>query len=276
MTQPVIFAALNDDLLFSTPPKPVLTALEQVTVGGAPFVWVTQRCGAEVMSFNTALGQPLPFIAEGGSVLYLPQQSLVWAPFDRDEAEAVGDYWAISLAGPYVQFRAGLRVLANELHHSLLGYGDITIERLQKMMGLSADAAQRAKARESSEPFLTPKAVTPAALSAAAEDLGFRVVCGERISYLLAEDVTLARAIARLLDCFQPGSAAEMPVTAGLGAWPRDQSLLAVVDRAIAETSADGAAEDDNPALPDGCRPIAATPAAWSQALLALAGIASA
>ena len=263
MTQPIIFAALEDWCWDPEPPG--LPAIRQVAAL-TPLVWVTQRSGAEVIDFNTTVGKPLPFIAEGGSVLYLPQSSESFMPADGDEPEAMGDYWAIALAGPYVQARAGLRVLANELHHSLLGYGDMTIDRLQKFTGLSTAATQRAKARESSEPFLTPKAVTADALTAAAEDLGFSVIYGERVSYLLAEGVSLAGAIAQLLDRCQLDLGASS-ATAGLGRWPTDQSLLTTVNRPMVIVPA---AADPPPAQ---WSTTTATPEAWASALLSLAGL---
>ena len=277
MTQPLLFAALDDGL--QVPQPPALAAIRRVVAAQHPLVWVTQRSGAEIMAFNAAIEQPLPFIAEGGSVLYWPQRSATFiSPTggelpDGTEADPVGDYWCVPLAGPYVQARAGLRVLANELHHSLLGYGDMTIERLQRSAGLSTTAAQQAKARESSEVFLTPKAVTAEALMAAAEDLGFSVVYGEKVSYLLAEGVSLAGAIAQLLSYCHVESASESagdpPKTMGIGRWPRDKALLAAVQQAVALVT-DGARPE---ALPPECRTITATPEAWATALQELAGL---
>ncbi|MEO0540826.1 MAG: hypothetical protein AAFZ80_08160, partial [Cyanobacteria bacterium P01_A01_bin.105] len=220
--QGLIFAALDEILLQPEAAPVVLPAIRQVIAAGIPLVWVTHKTLAEVMDFTAGVGQVMPCIVECGSALYWPAtEGGLGLPIDP---ERVGDYWVMAYGGPYVQARAGLRVLANELHHSLLGYGDMTIDRLQKFTGCSAEATQRAKAREFSETFITPKAVTVEALTDAAEGLGFSIQYGERLSHLLSGGVSVAAAMERVRSLYA-ASDQQVP-SAGLGRWPQDKSLL--------------------------------------------------
>ena len=264
MTSSIAFLAL-DDLLQPEMQAAVLPVIRQVAAHRT-VMWVTQRSGAEVMAYNTAVGCAVPFIAEGGSVLYLPQGSEQFKLLPDDDADLSDGYWVVALAGAYVQARAGLRVLANELHHSLLGYGDMTIDRLQKFTGLSSEAAQRAKARESSEPFITPKAVEKNVLTKAAATLGFSVVYRERVSYLLAEGVSVSAAIAQARSRYPSGDDGQSQAILGIGRWPEDQSWLSAVDTAIAMVPVSEMSGADIP-LTTLSRRFPLTAAGWQEAL---------
>ncbi|NEP17355.1 MAG: haloacid dehalogenase [Leptolyngbya sp. SIO4C1] len=237
MTQLIIFTDL--DSVWLAPETDDLAALKlslaQLKALSIPVILTTNRARAEVEPLRAELALGDPFITEGGSGVFIPTDLALPLP---DWAEPEGDYAVLELGCPYVQARAGLRVVANELQHSLLGFGDLTIERLQKRTGLSASAAQQAKAREFSEPFLTPKAVESEALTAAAEAIGFRVVTGERFSWLMGPEASLRAAVQQVAHLYQ--SAETAVETVGLSATLTE--LLAAVDTPIALPTGSAAA----------------------------------
>ncbi|MEO0869993.1 MAG: HAD hydrolase family protein, partial [Cyanobacteria bacterium J06642_11] len=155
MTQLIIFTDLDGTLLNGetydyAATVPVIQQLKALKI---PVIPVTSKTRAEVATLRRDVGLTEPFITENGSGIFVEVNH---NPFKAPPGELEGDYYVVELGCPYVQARAALRVIANELQHSLLGFGDMTIQRLQKYTGLSAQDAQEAKAREFSEPFITP------------------------------------------------------------------------------------------------------------------------
>ncbi len=171
---------------------------------GVPVIVFTQRDRAELEPIRQQLDWIDPFITESGSGIFTP---VGHNPFTPALGEQDGAYYVQELGCPYVQARAGLRVLANALAHPLKGLGDFTVPQLQKFLGISEQAAHQAKAREFSELFMTPKAVDSAVLVQTAEEIGFGIVLRDadesRFSELIGPEAGLGAAIAPLIAAYQ-------------------------------------------------------------------------
>ncbi len=150
--------------------KPVLSRLQTMGVSVVLFS-VCDR--AQLEPVRKALELTDPFIVESGSAIFTPVE---YSPFRNPLGDRDDDYFVAQLGCPYVQARAGLRVVANMISHPLKGFGDFTIPQLQRLADLSEEAVHRAKDREFSELFMTPKAVEPEVLQQAAEAVGFDVI----------------------------------------------------------------------------------------------------
>jgi len=74
-------------------------------------------------------------------------------------------------------------------------------------LGISEDAAHRAKAREFSEPFMTPKAVAPEVLVQAAEEIGFGIVLQSpeenRFSQLTGAGASVTEAVKQVITAYE-------------------------------------------------------------------------
>ncbi|MEM8807001.1 MAG: HAD hydrolase family protein [Cyanobacteria bacterium P01_G01_bin.38] len=237
MTHLIIFTDLDGTLFRTAPDDATLAMLQKLNALNIPVIPVTRQTRAEVETRRRALGLTTPFITENGSGIFIPRDT----PFQNPPGELDGDYYVIDLGCPYVQTRAGLRVIANTLHYSLLGFGDLTIERLQKRTDLSETAVQQAKACEFSEPFITPKGVNPEALTEAVKAVGFQVILDEPFSYLIGPDASTEDAIAQLVTLYQSTlSTGESFTTVGLGHSSPSLPLLKSVDIPIIIPNADG------------------------------------
>lgn len=239
MTQIILFTDLDGILLNNEADNDITTRplIQKLKALKIPIIPVTSKTRAEVVPLRQDMGLSDPFITENGGGIFIPKD----APFDNPPGELDGDYYVVALGCPYVQARAGLRVIANNLQHSLLGFGDLTIERLQKRTGLTATEAQQTKAREFSEPFITPKAVPAEQLTTAAEEMGFRVVVEDRFSHLLGPNASKATAIKQLVDLYQTLlPAGENITTLGLGNSPTDLEMLHSIDIPIVLPGASG------------------------------------
>ena len=171
---------------------------------GVPVIGFTERDRAELEPIRQQLNWDDPFITESGSSIFTP---VAHNPFSPALGEQDGDYYVLELGCPYVQARAGLRVLANLIGHPLKGFGDFTVPQLQKLLGVSESAAHQAKAREFSELFMTPKAVESAALIEAAEEMGFGIIVRNfeesRFSELMGAEAGLAVAVGQVIAAYQ-------------------------------------------------------------------------
>ncbi len=179
-------------------------AIAQLQSLGIPVIVFTNRNRTEFEPIRQQLGLVAPFITESGSAIFTPADH---NPFTPSLGEREDDYFVLALGCPYVQARAGLRVLANVVAHPLKGFGDFTVPQLQRLAGLSESAAHQAKAREFSEPFMTPKGADPAVLQQAAKEMGFGMIVRSpeenRFSELLGTDVSLARAVQAVIAAYQ-------------------------------------------------------------------------
>ena len=267
MTQLIIFTDLDGTLLNSetydyAATVPIIQQLKSLNI---PVVPVTSKTRAEVSTLRKDVGLTDPFVTENGSGIFV---EINHNPFNQPPGEQEDDYFVVELGCPYVQARAGLRVIANELHHSLLGFGDMTITRLQKYTGLNANDAQEAKAREFSEPFITPKALTSKQIVEAVEAVGFKVVVGDRFSHLIGPEAGKGNAVKHLVSLYKATLPPEETiVTVGLGNSPNDLDMLEHVDHPIVLPGVTG----PHPQLDDRGWKIAPAPApqGWVEAVIA-------
>ncbi|NJN03890.1 MAG: HAD-IIB family hydrolase [Leptolyngbyaceae cyanobacterium SL_1_1] len=241
--------------------------LQQLKTEGIAVIPVTSKTRTEVETLIQQLSLETPFITENGSGVFIP---VGYKGFELpEEAELVGRYWILQLGCPYVMTRAGLKAIAQSIGRPLKGFGDLSIEQIQQLTGLSAQDAKEAKAREFTEPFLTPKNVSPAALEAAANEMGFRVVVGDRFSHLIGSEAGKGAAALQLKALYQ----AALPdggtiTTLGLGNSPNDIDLLENVDIAVVIPGQDG----PHPRLSDRGWQIAPQPGPEGWAIAVRAG----
>ncbi|MEL6902711.1 MAG: haloacid dehalogenase [Cyanobacteria bacterium J06606_4] len=214
MTEKIVLIAFDDMLQDSsevlsleTPAESyaqLQSMLTEVRALDVPVILFTQCDRAQLEPILHPLDWTDPFITENGSGIFTPVDH---NPFAEPLGEREGDYYVQDLGCPYVQARAGLRVLANVIGHPLKGFGDFTVSQLQKSLGVSEGSAHRAKAREFSEPFMTPKAVETASLVQSAEEMGFGIVLNplekSRFSQLVGAQADVHSAVEQIAEAYQ-------------------------------------------------------------------------
>ncbi len=244
MVEQIILTALDDVLLSSSEVvlteisaavdrlEPVLTQLREQDV---PVIVFTDRDRIELEPLLQQLALSDPFITESGSAIFTPANH---NPFTPALGEKDGGYFVKTLGCPYVQARAGLRVIANEISHPLKGFGDFTVPQLERAAKLSESAAHRAKAREFSEPFMTPKAVDSVVLRQAAVDMGFDVILRtaeeSRFSELIGAGAGLAVAAETVTSAYRQQLSQDKPLKiVGISNRADDLDLLAEMSKRL-------------------------------------------
>ncbi|NJL47158.1 MAG: HAD-IIB family hydrolase [Leptolyngbyaceae cyanobacterium SM2_5_2] len=212
-----------------------IPTVQTLTQRQIPVVPVTSKTRQEVEWLRQAMGLTGPFIVENGSAIYGSPLSLT-----LPDSLPQGDYQMQQLGCNYVTARAALKVLAQEIGRPLKGFGDWTVDQVAQLTGLSLEAAQRAKAREFSEPFMTPRNVTVEVLQRTAAEIGFQVVVGDRFSHLVGAEAGKGQAMDHLLRVYQEAWPGEAVTTIGLGNGPSDLPLLERVDYPIVVPGQDG------------------------------------
>ncbi|NMF86102.1 HAD-IIB family hydrolase [Nodosilinea sp. P-1105] len=236
----IVFTDLDGTLLNSETYayEATLPMLAKLAAQGIPVVPVTSKTRAEVAQLRQDVGLTDPFIVENGSAIYIPlEQTSFTLPPKTEDADDIDGYRVLPLGCNYVTARAGLKAIAQSLGRPLKGFGDWSVDQVVQLTGLSTEAAKQAKAREFSEPFMTPKNVAADDLQQAVAAMGFRVVLGDRFSHLLGGGAGKGAAVHRLVNLYQ---AADNPVTIGLGNSPNDLDMLTAVDHGIVLPGANG------------------------------------
>ena len=225
----IIYTDLDGTLLDSEDYnyQPALPLIKQLTQQQIPIVPVTSKTRQEVEPLRQKIGLTTPFIVENGSGIFIDAED---QQFINETHQAFGSYRLIQLGCTYQQARTGLKAIASELQTTLTGFGDLTAQEIVNLTGLSLKDAQRAKAREFSEPFITPKDIAAQTLENAVEKRGFRVVVGDRFSHLLGGKADKGEAVNLLTQLSQPPSVSKKVITIGLGNSPNDRRMLDVVD----------------------------------------------
>ncbi|MEL6161233.1 MAG: haloacid dehalogenase [Cyanobacteria bacterium J06623_5] len=263
MPERLILTALDGDWLDSDERVAQLkAAIAQLEAQQVPVIVYSERDRAELEPLRAQIGLTSPFIVESGSAIFAP---LAGHPFSSGQGEEEDGYFVVTLGCPYVQARAGLRVIANEISHPLKGFGDFTVPQLQRLMGSSESAAHLAKAREFSEPFMTPKAVEGEELIKAAVGMGFKVILRpaqeSRFSELLGAAAGLEAAVGAVISAYrrqaEPGQSLTVNV---IGTRPAELAALSEVCRRISDV-------DEKSVLLSSSRGSGAALQAWLDAI---------
>ena len=225
----IIFTDLDGTLLNQDDYKydRAIPVLEELKVKKIPVIPVTSKTRQEVEALRAELSLTDPFIVENGSGVFVPSNDSRFAVANRQQGT---DYHLELLGCNYAEARAGLKAVAAALGEDLRGFGDLTEAEIAKLTGLPLEAVKQAKAREFTEPFLTPGHIPPAKLKQAVEAQGFRVVVGDRFSHLIWSKAGKGRATRWLKQQYLPAQSGEKLVTVGLGNSPNDLDMLENVD----------------------------------------------
>ncbi|MBN2231996.1 MAG: HAD hydrolase family protein [Deltaproteobacteria bacterium] len=261
MTELIIFTDLDGTLLdketYSW--ESARPALDRCRELGVPVVAVTSKTLEETRDMAAGIGLDERFVFENGGG--------IWLGADRG---------VLVLGRPHAELRAAFRRLTG-FFPDLRGMTDMTVAEVAAFTGLLPAAAELARRRRFSEPFVivsgggvagpaVAAARAPEIVAAAAE-MGLQVVRGGRFYHLMAAGQSKGVAVRRLtVEMIPPGAPA--PQTAGLGDSPNDFPLLTAVDFPFLVRLADGGVTPCQlPGVTVATRP---GPAGWCEVVLAL------
>jgi mannosyl-3-phosphoglycerate phosphatase len=138
-----------------------LTALRDAQENGISVIFCSSKTRAEIEYLRKATETTDPFIVENGGAIFVPEN---YFPFPMEDIMFRGGYQVIELGESYSRLVDLFRVLrSGSLKLDIVGFSDLTTHDLALECGMTLDAANRAKAREYTEPFrfsdITPEKI---------------------------------------------------------------------------------------------------------------------
>ncbi len=238
--------------------EPALAALRRA---GVPVVLASSKTRAEMLPLWQELGIRAPFIVENGGALVMSED-----PGDP-RVRLEGELFVLPLGVPRQRLVAELPGIGSESASRLVGFAEMTLERIAALTGLAPAAAQAAAEREYDEPFLCEEGDL-VRVQAAAERRGLRVTRGGRFLHLCGP-VDKGQALKELLGILERQGRRYLSV--GFGDSPNDLGLLRAVDRPIVVPRPDGVPDPVLSAeLPGAEQAPDPGPVGWNAAVLAL------
>jgi mannosyl-3-phosphoglycerate phosphatase len=233
MPQIVIFTDLDGTLL---DPKTysfdeARLALDEIRRRRIPLVLCSSKTRAEMEVCRKRLDNSDPFVVENGAATFVP------AGYFKHPTGGVvrGDYVVTAFGTPYPAVREEFVRLRNNMHVAVKGFGDMTVEEIASLTGLSLDEADLARTREYDEPFIFQHRPEERFLRAI-EEAGLHWTRGKL--YHIMGDHDKGKAV-RMLKRWYERERGKL-VTIGLGDGFNDLPLLAAVDHPVLIPKEDG------------------------------------
>ncbi len=147
----IVYCAIDD--LISPSGKPLTgfpAFLDSLAESSIPCVWVTTRTRSQLDATIRKLGQSEPFIAEGGSGVYLPEDYFHLRPAITTR---LGRFTCIPVATPQPAAAEALDLLAEETGISIVPLRTLSPRELSQNLGLPQREAELFRLRDFDELF---------------------------------------------------------------------------------------------------------------------------
>jgi mannosyl-3-phosphoglycerate phosphatase len=201
-------------------------ALRAAQERGIPVIFCSSKTRPEIEYLRIGVGAHDPFIVENGGAIYVPEG---YFPFAVKDSMSRDGYNVIELGESYSRLVDLFRLLrAGSPNFNIVGFSDLTAKELALECGMTPDEAERAKAREYTEPFRFSD-ITPERIDIFMERVrqtGRRISVGVRYYYLQGH-YDEGRAV-EILTCLCRRAYGEV-TTVGIGDGPNDAPMLAKV-----------------------------------------------
>ena len=231
--------------------EPARGAIRGLQSRGIPVIPCTSKTAEEVKRFMFAAGLKDPFIVENGGAIHGETSD--------------GEPWVQALGPQVSELRPALLELEVRLGEPLRAIDVLSEGEAHALLGLRGEALQMACSRRWSLPFVPVPLAARERLSALAEDLGFSVVQGNRLSHLLGAHVSKGRALEVLKQRLGGSSVRVL----ALGDSPNDLPLLEAGDCSVVVPGSEGPHPVFADALASGRYQLAPAPHAqgWAEVI---------
>ncbi len=200
-------------------------ALDRLRKAKIPLIFVTSKTRREVEPLQKEMGFREPFIVENGGGIFFPRGYRgVSLPGEFSER---GEFFVLSPGLPYGRIRDVLTALKSRFR--ITGYGDLSSREVAELTGLAVGEAERAKAREYSEPFLLESVEDLPELARLAAREGMKIVRGGRFYHLIGDRQDKGASVCDVRRVYRKIFGIEH-VAVGIGDSENDLPMLQEVD----------------------------------------------
>lgn len=267
MKKIIIFTDLDGTLLdYSTYSfEGASEALNVITEKGIPLIICSSKTRREIEYYRERLNNSYPFISENGGGIFIPKCSWFIVQSSEFKVEEDGGYSIIRLGARYDDLRRTMQELRDE-GFNVRGFGDMTVEEVARLAGMSLYEAELAKKRDFDEPFIYegPASGLPGLLEKITLK-GFNYTEGRFLHILGDSDKGMAVAI--LTDFYRKEF--EEIITVAIGDSPNDIPMLRRVDCPVVVRKNDGC-YDERIDVPGLIKADGIGPEGWNGAVLDL------
>jgi len=235
-------------------------ALKLIRERGIPLVLCSSKTRAEIEVYRKRLDNIHPFISENGGGIYLPKG---YFPAHESGKQQDG-YEVISLGSPYDEIRKRFVAMRDRLGIAVRGFGDMSVEEVAAVTGLTLEEAGLAKERDFEEPFIFPGEAEDRFLREI-EDEGLRWTQGRFFHFMGNHHKGRAVNILRRLYDQRDGAVRSV----GIGDSLNDLPFLFSVDLAVLVKKENGR-YDARVDIPGLVRANGIGPAGWNEAVMHL------
>ncbi|RJQ56814.1 MAG: HAD-IIB family hydrolase [Nitrospiraceae bacterium] len=263
----IIFTDLDGTLLDSNYSfEAALPALSLIKEKGIPLVICSSKTLKEIEHYRKKLYNLNPFISENGGGVFVPKGYFGFQLSDAGfQAKDEKQYYLIRLGAEYDDLRKALNELRTE-GFSVKGFGDMTVEGISILTGLSIEEAEWAKERDFDEPFVFAGAIPEQPLLLdAIKKKGFNYTQG-RFHHILGNS-DKGKAVSILTDLFKKEYNKVATIAAGDS--PNDIPMLEKVDYPVIVRKRDGE-YDCRINIPGLAKADGTGPEGWNKAMIAL------
>lgn len=214
--------------------------LECLRSQGIPLIFTTSKTRLEIEQLQAAMQIREPFIVENGGAIFFPdgyRNLKIGAGF------RFPPYTVIEIGMTYGEIRRFLYSVKERF--KLKGFGDMSVEEIQLLTGLSTKHASLAKQREFTEPFLIEDETKICELTPLAASRGLKITSGGRFFHLMGIRQDKGHAIQQCVQVFTQNTDDNV-LTIGLGDSANDLPMLRSVDIPILLPHDDGTYADQD------------------------------
>jgi mannosyl-3-phosphoglycerate phosphatase len=210
----------HDDYSFNE----AMSALERIKKLGLPLVIATSKTRREVELLQKDLGIDDPFIVENGAAIYFPSR---YTEFFIDDIRQDPPFQIIQLGISYDRIRSFINDVRDQFN--IRGFGDMSIQEISDISGLSLERAEFARGREYTEPFIIGPDQDIHLLQGLAVERGIKITKGGRFHHMIGLYQDKGAAVKIVRDLFDRREG-EKYLTIGIGDSINDLPMLNNVD----------------------------------------------
>lgn len=216
-------------------PGPSAEAVASLQRAGIPVVLCSAKTRAEQEALRVRLDLNDPYIVENGAGVIFP------VGFHGSRA-GDGEQELVTFGLTYREVREGLERAAEDAGVAVKGFGDLTIEEVSELTGLTLSRATKARTREFTETFVLedPTPDRERRLAGHLEERGMLMLHGARYWTALGRH-DRARAVRYVISRYEELSPV---ISCGVGDSVGDVGMLEVVDIPMLVQQADGSWAD--------------------------------
>jgi mannosyl-3-phosphoglycerate phosphatase len=238
-----------------------LPAVRRLQANRIPIILCSTKTSAEILLLWREMELGDPFICENGGAIYLPRGYLKVALFGL---KTDGAFEVFELGTDVDRLRVALADAARACGVILRTFGQMEVDEIAALTGLSLDQAARALQRRYEEPFLVQSGDSKK-MTAMLRAKKLTVTKGDRF-YHLSGGHSKRDAVEALLNLHRDQYGQVLSI--GLGNSDNDGPMLSAVDRPVLVRNPDGRWDGTVvEAIPDIERTVGIGPQGWREAI---------